>query len=767
MDLIWLIPILPAIGAAINGLVGIRAFSRGTSGLVACAAMLGAFGVSVYAFWQMLGLPPEARDHVVNLGHWIPPIPLATAHGIGSFEVPWAFRLDPLAGMMILVVTGIGLLIHIYSTAYMQDEPRGGYARFFCYLNLFCFFMLVLVLGSTFLTMFVGWEGVGLCSYLLIGYWYEKKSASDAGKKAFIVNRVGDWGFVLGVFLVFYTFGTLDFREVANAAAAMPVEAQFGVISLICLLLFIGATGKSAQIPLYVWLPDAMEGPTPVSALIHAATMVTAGVYMVGRNAVLFGHAPIVAQIIMIVGALTALMAATIGLVQYDIKRVLAYSTVSQLGYMFLAMGVGAYATAHGWTHIGLAAFAAGAFHLMTHAFFKALLFLGSGSVIHAMGGEQDMRRMGALKRYMPVTYMTMMIGTLAIAGIPLFAGFFSKDEILFRTFLTNKIIWSFAVVTALMTAFYMFRLMSMTFFGTYRGPAWEPASAAAAHVAAVHGVPHPTDAHAHGQAHKDDHEVSHGPADDHHAHDDAHGHGHGPWHGPHESPQAMTFPLMALAVGAMVAGFVSIPPALGGGAVLEHFLAPSFSAAGVAHAPEGAAAPEGAPVAESTAAEAAHEEPHISHAAELGLMVFSVMIAVIGIVTAYRFYVQNPDTAHRLKERYAGAHNLLYNKYFVDELYNATFIKGTMKSAFGLWSFDRRVVDGAVNGTGWVTVFSSWVSSLIDRYVVDGAVNLVGRSSEESSFVFRRVQTGLVQNYALLMLAGVCALVSIYLLVR
>jgi NADH-quinone oxidoreductase subunit L len=440
---------------------------------------------------------------------------------------------------------------------------------------------------------------------------------------------------------------------------------------------------------------------------------------------------------------------------------------VSQLGYMFLAMGVGAYATAHGWTHIGLAAFAAGAFHLMTHAFFKALLFLGSGSVIHAMGGEQDMRRMGALKRYMPVTYMTMMIGTLAIAGIPLFAGFFSKDEILFRTFLTNKIIWSFAVVTALMTAFYMFRLMSMTFFGTYRGPAWEPASAAAAHVAAVHGVPHPTDAHAHGQAHKDDHEVSHGPADDHHAHDDAHGHGHGPWHGPHESPQAMTFPLMALAVGAMVAGFVSIPPALGGGAVLEHFLAPSFSAAGVAHAPEGAAAPEGAPVAESTAAEAAHEEPHISHAAELGLMVFSVMIAVIGIVTAYRFYVQNPDTAHRLKERYAGAHNLLYNKYFVDELYNATFIKGTMKSAFGLWSFDRRVVDGAVNGTGWVTVFSSWVSSLIDRYVVDGAVNLVGRSSEESSFVFRRVQTGLVQNYALLMLAGVCALVSIYLLVR
>jgi NADH-quinone oxidoreductase subunit L len=764
MDLIWLIPILPGLGAAINGLVGIRSFNRQTAGLVACASMAAALGVSLFAFAQLLGLPPEARDHVVNLGHWIPPIPLATAHGVGAFEVPWAFRLDPLSGMMILVVTGIGLLIHIYSTAYMHDEPRGGYARFFCYLNLFCFFMLVLVLGSTFLTMFVGWEGVGLCSYLLIGYWYEKKSASDAGKKAFIVNRVGDWGFVLGVFLVFYTFGTLDFRAVANAAAAMPVEAEFGVISLICLLLFIGATGKSAQIPLYVWLPDAMEGPTPVSALIHAATMVTAGVYMVGRNAVLFGHAPIVAQIVMIVGALTALMAATIGLVQYDIKRVLAYSTVSQLGYMFLAMGVGAYATAHGWTHIGLAAFAAGAFHLMTHAFFKALLFLGSGSVIHAMAGEQDMRKMGDLKRYMPVTYMTMMIGTLAIAGIFPLAGFFSKDEILFRAFLTNKIIWTFGVITALMTAFYMFRLMSMTFFGHYRGPAWQHAAPAAVHAATAHGVAHPVDPHAHGQAHKPQHDVSHGLADHHDAaHDDAHGHGHGPWHGPHESPQAMTIPLMALAVGAIVAGFLSIPPALGGGAMLEHFLAPSFSgAASAAHA-EATAAVEGAAAAEA----AGHEEPHISHAAELGLMAFSVMIALIGIVAAYRFYVQNPATADGLKARFAGAHTLLYNKYYVDEVYDATFIKGTMKSSFGLWAFDRRVVDGAVNGSGWLTVFASWISSLFDRYVVDGAVNLVGRSSEESSFVFRRVQTGLIQNYALLMLAGVCAFVSIYLLVR
>jgi NADH-quinone oxidoreductase subunit L len=302
--------------------------------------MMAALGLSLVAFWQLLGFPADARSYDVVLAAWIPRLPLQTVHGLGAFEVPWSFRLDPLSAMMILVVTGIGTLIHVYSTAYMSEEPRGGYVRFFCYLNLFCFFMLMLVLGGNFLVMFVGWEGVGLCSYLLIGYWYEKKSAADAGKKAFITNRVGDWGFVLGVFLIFSTFGTLDFRAVQDAAASMPVEAaHFGVLSAICLLLFVGATGKSAQIPLYVWLPDAMEGPTPVSALIHAATMVTAGVYMVGRNAVLFSHAPMVMEIIAIVGVLTALMAASIGLVQRDIKRVLAYSTVSQLGYMLPPWG--------------------------------------------------------------------------------------------------------------------------------------------------------------------------------------------------------------------------------------------------------------------------------------------------------------------------------------------------------------------------------------------------------------------------------------------
>jgi NADH-quinone oxidoreductase subunit L len=741
MRYIWLIPVLPGIGAAINGLLGIRSFSRKTAGLVACTMMTAALGLSLFAFWQLLGLPADARAYDFIGPDWIPRIPLATNNGIGLFQVTWGFRLDPLAGMMLLVVTGIGTLIHVYSTAYIADEPRGGVARFFCYLNLFCFFMLMLVLGNNFLVMFVGWEGVGLCSYLLIGYWYEKKSASDAGRKAFITNRIGDWGFVLGVFLIYYMFGTLDFRAVQNAAAAMPVEsAHFGVLSFICLFLFVGATGKSAQIPLFVWLPDAMEGPTPVSALIHAATMVTAGVYMVGRNAVLFSHAPMVMQIIAIVGVLTALMAASIGLVQNDIKRVLAYSTVSQLGYMFVAMGVGA--------------FSAGAFHLMTHAFFKALLFLGSGSVIHAMAGEQDMRRMGGLKKYLPVTFATMLIGTLAIAGIPPFAGFFSKDEILFRAFLANKTIWVLAVATALMTAFYMFRLIGMTFLGAYRGPAWETAGRAAVTVAATHGAAHPADARAHGQADLKAHEVSHGPAGSHDH--DADDHGHGPWHGPHESPAPMTFPLQVLAVGALVVGFFGIPAALGGSNAIEHFLAPSFTAQ------------HEAGTTESPGAAAEHEaEPQVSRTEELALMFFSVVIALVGIGVARKFYVTSPEISQNLAEQFSGAHRLLTHKYYVDELYDATVISGTFGAARGLWTVDRNVVDGAVNGTGWITVIGAWFSGLTDRRVVDGLVNLVGWVVQESSLAFRRLQTGLVQNYALLMLFGVFAFVSVYLLVR
>ena len=691
MDLIWLIPILPGIGAALNGLVGIRAFSKQTAGLVACATMGAALLLSLNAFFELLGLPEHERFYQVTIAHWIPPIPLETVNGYGMFEAPWAFTLDPLAGMMILVVTGIGFLIHVYSTAYMDHEPRAAFARYFCYLNLFCFFMLILVLGSNFLVMFVGWEGVGLCSYLLIGFWYHKKSACDAGKKAFIVNRVGDWGFVLGVLLVFVTFGTLDFREVAEAASHMPVETSavgFGVASLICLFLFIGATGKSAQIPLYIWLPDAMEGPTPVSALIHAATMVTAGVYMVCRNAVLFTHAPMIMTVIAVVGASTALVAATIGLVQTDIKKVLAYSTVSQLGYMFLATGVGA--------------FGAAAFHLMTHAFFKALLFLGSGSVIHAMNDEQEMTKMGGLRRYMPVTYITMFVGALAIAGVPGLSGFFSKDEILAYTFMSSPTLWVVGAITAAMTAFYMFRLIYMTFHGEYRGPSWE------------------------------------------HGHDG----GHDAWHGPHESPRAMTLPLMVLAVGAVVAGYVGIPAVLGEPVgipnAIEHYLEPSFVAGEGGHA---------------------EEVHHLSHAAELGLMGFSVMLALGGIFLARRNYEQQPEVAEQWATSFAGPHKVLTNKYYVDEFYGATVIAGTMSSARGLFTVDRKVVDGVVNGTGWATIVSSWISHVIDKYVVDGIVNLVGNMGREASYSFRRVQTGLIQNYAFATLFGVFAFVTWYLI--
>src|SRR5476649_1563555 len=508
---LWLIPILPLAGFLINGIFG-RRFSKSLVNTVAIGSVVLAFVWVLRVIAGMGDLNTALNEHYFT---WIQS---------GALSIGCDLAVDRLTIVMLLVVTGIGSLIHVYSIGYMAHEE--GYWRFFAYLNLFMFFMLVLVLSSSFLLMFMGWEGVGLASYLLIGFYFMKNSAAAAGKKAFIVNRIGDFGFLLAMFLLFAHVGSLDFATVFASVSASPVTGGF--LTAIALLLFVGATGKSAQIPLYIWLPDAMEGPTPVSALIHAATMVTAGVYMLGRNAVLFSHAPQVMTIVAVVGVLTALMAASIGLVQYDIKRVLAYSTVSQLGYMFTAMGVGA--------------FSAGAFHLMTHAFFKALLFLGSGSVIHAMGGEQDMRKMGNLKKYMPVTFATMMIGTLAIAGIFPFSGFFSKDEILFQAFLHNKVIWVLAVATALMTAFYMWRLMAMTFFGAYRGPAWDTGHHADVAVAATHGVKHPADAHAHGQADRKEHEVSHGPAEPHQssagsqdAHDAANaGHGHGPWHGPH-----------------------------------------------------------------------------------------------------------------------------------------------------------------------------------------------------------------------------------------
>ncbi|HET9218061.1 MAG TPA: NADH-quinone oxidoreductase subunit L [Terriglobia bacterium] len=489
VSFLWLIPLLPLAGAVINGVFGKR-LSRGVIGFIASGSVALSFAISLTAFLQMLQLPESELPIVRNYFTWIQ---------AGSFQASVGLLLDHLSGLMILIVTGVGLLIHVYSTAYMHDDP--GFYRFFAYLNLFMFSMLTLVLANNYLLMFVGWEGVGLCSYLLIGFWFKKQSATDAGKKAFIVNRVGDFGFILAALLIFWTFKSVDYQQVFSAAAAMPADqlGMIGTLTAICLLMFVGATGKSAQIPLYVWLPDAMEGPTPVSALIHAATMVTAGVYMVARSAVLFDRAPGALLVVAVIGAATSLIAASIALVQTDIKKVLAYSTVSQLGYMFLACGAGAYA--------------AGVFHLMTHAFFKALLFLGAGSVIHGMGGIQDIDKMGGLRKEMPWTFRTFLIGTLAIAGIPGLAGFFSKDMILAATWHSpnfGKVLWAIGLFVAGMTSFYMFRLLILTFTGRPR------------------------------YTHHDVHHV-------------------------HESPAPMLIPLIVLAFFSVIAGYVGIPPALTG----------------------------------------------------------------------------------------------------------------------------------------------------------------------------------------------------------
>jgi len=496
----WIIPALPLAGAAINGLWG-RSFSKQTVNAVAVGSTTLAFLSTLALVAEFWRLAPAQIPVIHDYLPWI---------AAGSLRVNIGVQVDQLTIVMLLVVTGVGWLIHIYSIGYMAHE--GGYYRFFAYMNLFMFFMLVLVLGASYALLFVGWEGVGLCSYLLIGFFFLKKSASDAGKKAFVVNRVGDFGFLLGLFLMFRTFGTLDIQAVLTKVQTMPVEtAGIGTLTAIGLLLFVGAAGKSAQVPLYVWLPDAMEGPTPVSALIHAATMVTAGVYMVARSSTLYVHAPFAMKTVAVIGCLTAFFAATIGLVQNDIKRVLAYSTVSQLGYMFMACGVGA--------------FSAGIFHLMTHAFFKALLFLAAGSVIHAMGGEQDMRHMGGLHGPIQVTFLTMLAATLAISGCPGFSGFFSKDEILWNSFSSpygNWALWFVGAFTALLTAFYMFRLVFMTFFGAPR-------------------------------------------YDEHHVH-------------VHESPKSMLIPLVVLGLLSLGGGWMAAPELFGGKNYFDEFLSPVFA---------------------------------------------------------------------------------------------------------------------------------------------------------------------------------------------
>ncbi len=650
--MLLLIPGLPFLGFLINAFFG-RRLSRGVSGAIASGVMLAAFGVSIAVVIQMMGAPADVHAGGVRAVE----DRVFTWFASGDLFVPFTLRVDPLSALMILVITGIGSLIHIYSTAYMHEEPEGEYARYFSYLNLFAAFMLILVLGASFPVMFVGWEGVGLCSYLLIGFWFRKKSASDAGKKAFIVNRIGDFGFILGMLLLFVTFGTLSFQDINALVGAWPQEHGFGVLTIATLLLFLGATGKSAQIPLYTWLPDAMEGPTPVSALIHAATMVTAGVYMIGRNAQLFGHAEITMHVIAVIGVATALMAGTIALVQNDIKRVLAYSTVSQLGYMFVAMGVGAYA--------------AGIFHLFTHAFFKALLFLGSGAVIHALHGEQDIRNMGGLKKQLPITYWTFLIGTIAIAGVPLFSGFFSKDEILWKTYAGHHYgIYAVAIITSLLTAIYMFRLTFLTFHGERR------------------------------------HDV---PSGAHHAPVDAH-------HGDHlhDAPRAMAIPLILLAIGSIVAGYIGVPHALGGHNWIHGFLDPVFTS-GVHAAAE------------------AHEDTTM----ELILMGVSTAVAFLGIGIAAVLFLKRPRKANLHP---AGVHKILVNKYYVDELYDAVVVRPIHAlSTAVLWKgFDVRVIDGAVNGAGTVI--------------------------RAGSGVLRRVQTGSVRAYAMALFAGVVTMLGYYL---
>jgi NADH-quinone oxidoreductase subunit L len=613
----WLIPILPLVGALINGLFG----KRFTKSLVAAIALFftgASFLVACGHAYLLLYSGADALE--TTYGTWI---------RAGKFSVDYGIYLDHLSLVMMLVVTGVGFLIHVYSVAYMEHE--GGYYRFFSYLNFFMFFMLTLVLANNYLLMFVGWEGVGLASYLLIGFFFLKDSAANAGKKAFITNRVGDFGFLIAIFLLIKHFGTLRYATVFDMASHLSVETSAGVLTAIGLLMLVGACGKSAQIPLYVWLPDAMEGPTPVSALIHAATMVTAGVYMVCRSNAIFSRAPIALLAVAIIGTLTSFFAATIGITQTDIKRVLAYSTVSQLGYMFMAAGVAAYS--------------ASVFHLMTHAFFKALLFLGAGSVIHGIGGEQDMRKMGGLRKYMPWTFWTMLIATLAISGIPPFAGFFSKDEILWQAFSSphgSKIFWLLGVITAFMTSFYMFRLIFLTFTGEYRGP--QP------------------DAHS-----------SHGD------------HGH---HAPHESPWLMLAPLVLLGVLSVIGGWVGI------GNRFERFLAPVIQKVSVEQDVAQSGEAIKTPISEG---EGAVGE---SKGTENLLMAISVLVAFSGLGLAWFLYVKRPELPEQIAAAAGGLYKLVLNKYWIDELYSAVIIGPLVAfSRVVLWqTIDQKIVDGTVN---------------------------------------------------------------------
>ena len=630
---LWIIVVLPLAGAIVNGLFGskldrktIYFWALGTTGL--------SFVLALIAFAELVSMPEGGR--VINVVYtWIK---------AGDLTVNAGFLLDPLSGIWLLVVTGVGFLIHVYSAGYMEHDRT--YWKFFSFLNLFMFSMLMLVMGDNFLLMFIGWEGVGLCSYLLIGYEYHRDAAATAGKKAFVMNRIGDFGFLLAMMLIFVVFGTLDYQQVFSQAHD-KLAVGGTVVTAITLLLFLGAVGKSAQIPLFTWLPDAMEGPTPVSALIHAATMVTAGVYMVLRNSVFFDMSPVGMTTVAVIGCTTAIFAATIGLFQKDIKRVLAYSTVSQLGYMFMAAGVGAYVAA--------------AFHVMTHAFFKACLFLGSGSVIHGMSGEQNMDKMGGLKKQMPRTYWTFLISTLAISGIFPFAGFFSKDEILAQTFGSgHTALWVIATFAAGITAFYMFRAVFLTFHGESR-------------------VDEETKKHL------------------------------------HESPGVMTLPLVALAFGATVAGFLGIP-LIKGANVMHNFLGPVFTQY-------------------QEHAEAAHHSVSL----EVGLMALSLAVAGTGIALAWYFYIKKPQAAVKAQKQFSGIHKVIYNKYYVDEIYDFLFTNPIVKFSREVFHkiVDVRIIDAIVNGTADFFI-------ALSRFA-------------------RGIQTGMVRDYALTMLIAFVMIAGFY----
>jgi len=701
LDNIWLIPLLPAIGAAIMFFFG-RKMQKSAVNAVCVGAVVLAFIWACGSVWQYSEVAhgtgqPFQKVIYTWLGTDTGQFNYVTHDSkLASFQADAGFLLDPLSSIWLLFVTGVGMLIHIYSTGYMAHE--GGYYRFFGYLNLFMFSMLTLILGNNYVLMFVGWEGVGLCSYLLIGFYFHRKSASDAANKAFIVNRIGDAGFLLGMFTIAWYFGSLRFVDVNRLAHSGHFQIGDPIITAATLLLFVGACGKSAQLPLYIWLPDAMEGPTPVSALIHAATMVTAGVYMVARSNALFVLAPTSMKTVAIVGALTAIFAASIGLVQNDIKRVLAYSTVSQLGYMFLALGVGA--------------FAAGVFHVFTHAFFKALLFLGSGSVIHAMSGEQDMRNMGDLHRRTPVTHWTMFIATLAIAGIFPFAGFFSKDEILWQAWSSEggayRFLWLIGVVTALMTAFYMFRLMFLTFHGRPR------------------------------MSHEVEHHI-------------------------HESPKSMTAPLVILAACSIFAGWLGVPHSLGGSNRFEKFLEPVFAReAGVLEQERPALLAAG---------EKAAEQRNFT---EYGLMALSLGLAFAGWGLAWKTY-RHADKGYvePIAAKMPPVYTTLLNKYYVDEAYDYAFtgrrkVRDVRLGVMGLgeassW-FDSHIIDGTVNGAGWITRFAASISNWWDKWVIDGLlVNGPAILARLLSYPARLLQWGLVQWYALVMIIGLLGFVYYY----